>query len=166
MGTPAYMAPEQVRHPAEVDHRADIYALGVVFYQMLTGELPGKAIEPPSRKVQIDVRLDEVVLRALEKKPELRYQQVSEVKTMVETIAATPPHPTSPPLTLNLPLKMGTHKIWNANTRKSFWCGTVISVLVAAGVAVIVAVVWSSSGMPSVSPTNRSPFRVFHKIGR
>ncbi len=90
MGTPNYMAPEQVDHPAEVDHRADIYALGVVFYQMLTGELPGKRLEPPSSKVQVDVRLDEVVLRALEKKPELRYQQVSEVKTMVETIAGTP----------------------------------------------------------------------------
>jgi tRNA A-37 threonylcarbamoyl transferase component Bud32 len=89
LGTPAYMAPEQVEHPAEVDHRADIYALGVVFYQMLTGELPGKSLEPPSKKVQIDVRLDEVVLRALEKKPELRYQQVSEVKTIVETIAGT-----------------------------------------------------------------------------
>ncbi|MGA2853867.1 MAG: serine/threonine-protein kinase, partial [Verrucomicrobiota bacterium] len=82
MGTPNYMAPEQIEHPADVDNRADIYALGVVFYQMLTGELPGKPIVPPSqsgRKVQIDVRLDEVVLRALEKKPELRYQQVSEV---------------------------------------------------------------------------------------
>src|ERR1035437_9817857 len=90
MGTPNYMAPEQVEHPGEVDHRADIYALGVVFYQMLTGELPGKRIEAPSKKVRIDVRLDEVVLRALEKKPELRYQQVSEVKTMVETIVATP----------------------------------------------------------------------------
>jgi serine/threonine protein kinase len=90
MGTPNYMAPEQMDHPNEVDHRADIYALGVVFYQMLTGELPGKRLEPPSSKVQIDVRLDEVVLRALEKKPELRYQQVSEVKTMVETIAQTP----------------------------------------------------------------------------
>jgi serine/threonine protein kinase len=89
MGTPNYMAPEQMDHPNEVDNRADIYALGVVFYQMLTGELPGKPIVPPSRtsgKVQIDVRLDEVVLRALEKKPERRYQQVSEVKTMVETI--------------------------------------------------------------------------------
>ena len=89
VGTPQYMAPEQTEQPGEVDHRADIYALGVVFYQMLTGELPGQPLEPPSRKVQIDVRLDQVVLRALEKKPELRYQQASDVKTVVETIVAT-----------------------------------------------------------------------------
>ena len=89
MGTPHYMAPEQLEHPKAVDHRADIYSLGVVFYQMLTGELPIGKFSPPSQRVEIDVRLDEVVLRALEKEPERRYQQVSELKTRVETITQT-----------------------------------------------------------------------------
>jgi serine/threonine protein kinase len=90
VGTPHYMAPEQIEKPQTVDHRADIYSLGVVFYEMLTGELPLGKFQPPSscaRGMQIDVRLDEVVLRSLEKEPARRYQHVSEVKTQVETIA-------------------------------------------------------------------------------
>ena len=87
VGTPHYMAPEQIEKPRSVDHRADMYSLGVVFYEMLTGELPLGKFAPPSRMVQVDVRLDEVVLQALEKEPNLRYQQASQVKTAVETIA-------------------------------------------------------------------------------
>jgi hypothetical protein len=90
MGTPHYMAPEQMERPREVDHRADIYSLGVVFYEMLTGELPLGRFAPPSRKAEVDVRLDSVVLRALEKEPERRYQHADEVKTEVESISAGP----------------------------------------------------------------------------
>jgi hypothetical protein len=84
------MAPEQVEHPQEVDHRADLYSLGVVFYEMLTGELPLGKFGLPSRKVQVDVRLDEVVMHALEKEPERRYQHASQIKSDVETITAHP----------------------------------------------------------------------------
>ncbi|HYG23881.1 MAG TPA: protein kinase [Verrucomicrobiae bacterium] len=99
MGTPHYMAPEQVENPQDVDHRADIYSLGVVFYEMLTGELPLGRFQPPSAKVQVDVRLDDIVLRALEKEPERRYQQASHFKTRVETFSSNPVNePVPPPL--------------------------------------------------------------------
>ncbi|MCX6910320.1 MAG: serine/threonine-protein kinase, partial [Verrucomicrobia bacterium] len=91
MGTLHYMAPEQIEHPSDVDHRADIYSLGVVFYEMLTGELPLGRFPLPSEKVQLDVRLDEVVLRALAQEPARRYQHASEVKTDVETISHSAP---------------------------------------------------------------------------
>jgi serine/threonine protein kinase len=86
MGTPHYMAPEQWEKPADVDHRADIYALGVVLYELLTGELPLGRFDPPSRKIEVDVRVDEVVLRALEKEPGRRYQHAREVRTDLDHI--------------------------------------------------------------------------------
>ncbi len=79
MGTPHYMAPEQVNAPKSVDQRADIYAVGVLLYELLTGELPVGRFLPPSHAGRCDPRLDAVVLRALEHRPENRYQRVTEV---------------------------------------------------------------------------------------
>jgi hypothetical protein len=86
MGTLDYMAPEQRSSPQSVDHRADIYSLGVVFYEMLTGELPLGRFAPPSQKAAVDGRLDDVIFRALETEPGRRYQRVSAVKAEVESI--------------------------------------------------------------------------------
>jgi serine/threonine protein kinase len=81
LGTLAYMAPEQVEKPGDVDHRADIYSLGVVLYEMLTGELPLGRFPTPSEASGVDARLDAVVLRTLEKHREKRFQSADEFKT-------------------------------------------------------------------------------------
>jgi len=97
LGSAAYMAPEQIEHPEDVDHRADIYSLGVVFYEMLTGGLPLGRFPAPSEKSTSDPRLDEVVFRALEKERDKRYQSATDVKTGVaaackaESTSSRPP---------------------------------------------------------------------------
>ena len=94
MGTPHYMAPEQIESPGEVDQRADIYSLGVVFYEMLTGHLPLGRFEPPSQNAEVGEEVDRVVLKTLERQPHKRYQQASEVKGEVDGIGtAAPPAP-------------------------------------------------------------------------
>lgn len=91
MGTWRYMAPEQIEKPDSVDHRSDIYALGVVLYELLTGNLPVGRFQLPSEKRAVAVGLDRVVLKALEHEMDKRYQRVSAIKTDIEVAATTPP---------------------------------------------------------------------------
>jgi predicted Ser/Thr protein kinase len=144
MGTLRYMAPEQMEGARAVDHRADIYSLGVVFYELLTGELPLGRFAPPSKMVQIDVRLDEIVLRALEKAPELRYQHASDVKSEIETIRS---HPAvlqhTAPAARNVAAEAGGVNLASSSRRRPWLLGLVATInlllaivimLVAAGV--------------------------------
>jgi serine/threonine protein kinase len=96
MGTLYYMAPEQLKRSHQVDHRADLYSLGVVFYEMLTGELPMGRFAPPSRKAAVDERLDPVVMRALSREPENRFQDANALKREVEGLDTAQPNAPAP----------------------------------------------------------------------
>lgn len=88
MGTPSYMAPEQLKHTSRVDERADLYSLGVVFYQMLTGELPQGSWEAPTtRRGDLDGRFDTIITRAIRPDPEARYQKARELKEAVTQLS-------------------------------------------------------------------------------
>lgn len=91
LGSAAYMAPEQHERPHDVDHRADIYSLGVVLYEMLTGELPLGRFPAPSERARVNQRVDEIVFRTLEKERDLRQQSAEEVKTAVTGVGSVTP---------------------------------------------------------------------------
>jgi serine/threonine-protein kinase len=103
LGTPAYMSPEQARGDADLDHRADIYAMGVILYRMLTGELPFKgehynellinvltgAPRPPRElEPSLPAEVEALVLRELSKNPASRSQSARELLGELQRLAA------------------------------------------------------------------------------
>ena len=86
LGTPDYIAPEALDQSSKIDHRADIYSLGVMIYELLTGHVPKGAWEPPSACSGSDKRIDAVVNRAMQNDPDKRYQQVSEMTQALEKL--------------------------------------------------------------------------------
>jgi serine/threonine protein kinase len=101
MGTPEYAAPEQFNAHREVDHRADIYALGVLMYQMLTGALPRGSWQPPSalRPGVIDARIDAIVIRSLMQDRQHRFQSVGDMRNAIEAALVPAARTPSKPLT-------------------------------------------------------------------
>lgn len=98
LGTPHYLAPEQIETPTSVDHRADVYSLGVMMYEMLTGELPLGHFQPPSRRIGSDPALDEVVMQAMAKDRQLRHQQARDLQHRMRAASLNRGRPMANPI--------------------------------------------------------------------
>lgn len=87
VGTPDYAAPEALADGALADHRADIYSVGVIIYEMLCGKLPHYPYIPPSLlRPDLDPRFDLLLARSLQQDPNYRYQQIDALKTDLREI--------------------------------------------------------------------------------
>ncbi|MCB1062268.1 MAG: serine/threonine protein kinase [Verrucomicrobiae bacterium] len=163
MGTPHYIAPEQLAAESTVDRRADIYSLGVMFYEMLTGEIPRGAVKPPSQKVKaLDVRLDDVVFRAMETDPAERYQSATDLRTDVDGIRLKPMEemPSSESVvTGSRPISSAVPRRERAarDHRVLLWSGIAVALLLAVGVGIWQAVSGDGDGGEAIVENNDSP---------
>ncbi|MBX7208744.1 MAG: protein kinase [Verrucomicrobiaceae bacterium] len=175
MGTPDYAAPEQFDANAPIDHRADIYALGVMIYQMITGALPRGVWKPPSQRAEINPQWDDIVSRAMQSDPKDRYQQASEVKTDVSSIPLAQGRAAGPPAAANGPARTNPEKaparpnaalagasaLPKAKSRAALAIGTVVIGLIA-----FAAVMFATRGKQSsagLEPAPASPAPIASK---
>ena len=88
-GTPHYTAPEVVGAPQKVDTRADLFSVGVVLHELLTGKLPADDPRPASTIIRCDPRFDAIIRRATHPSPEMRYRSASEIAAELQVIASS-----------------------------------------------------------------------------
>ena len=160
VGTPLYMSPEQARGESDVDRHADIYALGVILYEMLCGRPPfeggnyfqllwkhgNEEPKPLSERIAIAPELDAVVMKALEKKPEDRHQSMAELEQAL--MAAAPEIGVHPSRLVSMPPRTAVARsdsmdsVAGATLPKKPsmlpWIGTALALVVA-----VVALMWS-----------------------
>ena len=141
LGTPAYMAPEQAAADPGVDHRADIYALGAVAYEMLTQRPPfiaptaqavlaAQVTQTPepvtAHRAAVPPALADLVMRCLEKRPADRWQSAEEVRQLLEAVA-TPSGGSAPTLA-----RQATASPRRARLRTALWAAGIVLLAAAA----------------------------------
>ena len=166
MGTPEYMSPEQAEG-VEVDYRTDLYALGVVLYLMLVGQVPFRGTTPhailhsviyepppPLRRMRPDLSpgIEAVVLKAIDKQPERRYQSGAELVEALRKAPATRARRLVVPANEGRPPSPKGQPTDRADGRKPMlWILAAIAVVLC-GLSVVLAIILMGGGDPDQTP--------------
>ena len=137
-GTPHYTAPEVVAVPSAVDHRADIFSVGVLLHELLTGRLPADDHRTASAISMCDPRFDAIIRRATDLMPDRRYASASEIVADLRTIATTagPKVLRTVPASVPPKARRGKWKV-GASAKKSSSAPLVVIILIAAAVGAL-----------------------------
>jgi eukaryotic-like serine/threonine-protein kinase len=176
IGTPLYMAPEQAIGEENVDHRADIYSMGVIMYELITGQPPFTAVNylgiiaqhasdpprPPTKvrpDLEIPKSLELIILKAMAKRPEDRFSTTAEMEgALIQTLASVDPAiavsyspDRTPPSLLLAQTGLSQRRLKNS-TRLPLWALLAVAAVVGVGVALWAANPWSSDPAGSGGP--------------
>lgn len=117
-GTPHYTAPEVVSAPYSVDYRADIFSVGVMLHELLTGKLPAHDPRPASLIAHCDIRFDAIIKRATQSLPAARYASVSEMTNELQAIGRDS-RPNGPQTVgLGVPRPVGPRRSYTPKVKK------------------------------------------------
>ena len=150
-GTPAFMSPEQILSPSQVDGRTDVYSLGTILFQMLTGELPFRGVarmmlmqvlheDPPEIRSLNDAvprDLETICNKAMEKEPSRRYESATEMVADLERFEGSEPIKAKP-----ISIVEREWRYVKRNPRLSLWAAAIVFLLAAVAVVSLIAAVW------------------------
>ena len=106
-GTPGYTAPEVLKNPETVAKQSDVYSLGVILYELLTGELPGGTYVPASSKCGSDPRFDQMIRRATHPSPTLRFADAGAFAAQLRDLVEKLSKPQAASILTSLPAGQG-----------------------------------------------------------
>ena len=161
LGTFEYMAPEQREQAKDADERSDLYATGVVLYEMIAGELPIGHFDPLSktRPKECDGRIDEIVKRSLQKRPDARYQKAASMGNAVSQLLSAPALVEAP-----APAPAAAEAVVSPPTPDLSWHQYRVYAILLAGMVLAYAITWS---MIIVAALAIAAFKIpWHKIRR
>lgn len=131
IGTPDFVAPEALDPDKTPDHRADLYAVGIMLYQMLTGTIPRGNFKLPSvLREGLDPRIDAIIERSIEADPDDRYSSASEIRSAIDPIFSSPITKVEPEPQGDVPVAVAVDKAAKSNSSKTILIAGIASAVI------------------------------------